>query len=67
MADEDALFADFMGEIKSVVASSSVEEKSDVAAVVDKEDAVREVRSNQPDTTKRKGNSEVSRETLAIF
>lgn len=59
MADEDALFADFMGEIKSVVAAAPVEDSTEVASLGDNDDAAREARGGRADTAKRKGSSEV--------
>lgn len=62
--DEDALFASFMGEIKSVVDAAPTEDPAEVASVGDNEDTNGETTVvKQADTTKRKGNSEVSQST----
>lgn len=72
MADEDALFAEFMGEIKSTVVAAETKaaadsgeddgDISDTASVGDvkADDAVGGGEGrNYPDTTKRKGETEV--------
>lgn len=65
MADEDALFAEFMGEINSAVAAAPEEDPLEVASVGENEDAVAasaagEAGGNElDDTSKRKGDGKV--------